>query len=101
MYDIDKRREMKDATVGEVMDILKELPKDAKVFFNGDNYGYIHIEEDNSVVSFDDSSLDDLYDELENAVKEVDTEEYRKELHERNYRKHFGAESPIVINKED
>lgn len=33
MYDIDKRREMKDATVGEVMDILKELPKDAKVFF--------------------------------------------------------------------
>lgn len=65
MYDIDKRREMKDATVGEVMDILKELPKDAKVFFNGDNYGYIHIEEDNSVVSFDDSSLDDLYDEKE------------------------------------
>lgn len=56
---------MKDATVGEVMDILKELPKDAKVFFNGDNYGYIHIEEDNSVVSFDDSSLDDLYDEKE------------------------------------
>lgn len=47
------------------MDILKELPKDAKVFFNGDNYGYIHIEEDNSVVSFDDSSLDDLYDEKE------------------------------------
>ena len=61
MYDIDKRREMKDATVEEVMNILKELPKDAKVFFNGDNYGYIHIEKDNSVISFDDSSLDDDY----------------------------------------
>ncbi|MCM1215965.1 MAG: hypothetical protein NC548_15770 [Lachnospiraceae bacterium] len=103
MYDIDKRREMKDATVKEVMEILKELPEDAKVHFNGDNYGYIHIEADNSVISFDDSSLDDLYDEIDNAVEEVaNNENFRKELREKNYRKHFEQESPIVeLNKED
>lgn len=54
MYDINKRKELKDAKV-------KELPEDADVFFNGDNYGYIHIEKDLSAVSFDDSSLDDDY----------------------------------------
>lgn len=102
MYDIDKRREMKDATVEEVMNILKELPKDAKVFFNGDNYGYIHIEKDNSVISFDDSSLDDLYDDMSDIVEQISTKEFKEELHERNYRKHFGTENPIVnLNKED
>ena len=30
----------------------------AKVLFNGDNYGYVHIEKDDSIISFDDSSLD-------------------------------------------
>ena len=38
-----------------------KLPENAKVFFNGDNYGYVHIEKDNSAISFDDSSLDDDY----------------------------------------
>lgn len=103
MYDINKRREMKDATVKDVKEILEGLPDDAKVYFNGDNYGYIHIEDDNSVISFDDSSLDDMYDEFDNAVKETtNNENLRKELHEKNYRKHFGPESPLVeLNKED
>lgn len=80
MYDINKRREMKDTTVGEVLEILNELPKDAKVFFNGDNYGYIHIEEDNSVISFDDSSLDDLYDEVESSNDTLNEEKNNYEI---------------------
>ena len=38
-----------------------KLPENAKVLFNGDNYGYVHIEKDDSIISFDDSSLDDDY----------------------------------------
>ena len=61
MYDINKRKELKDAKVKDILEILKELPEDADVFFNGDNYGYIHIEKDLSAASFDDSSLYDDY----------------------------------------
>lgn len=61
MYDINKRKELKNAKVKDILEILKELPEDAEVCFNGDSYGYIHIEKDLSVVSFDDSALDDDY----------------------------------------
>ena len=61
MYDISKRKELKNATVDDILKILQELPKDSKVFFNGDEHGYIHMEKDLSVVSFDNSSLDDDY----------------------------------------
>ena len=61
MYDINKRKELKNAKVKDILEILKELPEDTEVYFNGDNYGYIHIEKDSSVVSFDDSDLYDDY----------------------------------------
>ena len=61
MYDINKRKELKNAKVKDILEILKELPENAEVCFNGDDYGYIHIEKDLSVISFDDSSLYDDY----------------------------------------
>ena len=61
MYDINKRKELKNAKVKDILEILKELPENAEVCFNGDNYGYIHIEKDLSVISFDDNSLYDDY----------------------------------------
>ena len=61
MWDLKKRQEMRNVEVKEVIELLKKLPENAKVFFNGDNYGYVHIEKDNSAISFDDSSLDDDY----------------------------------------
>lgn len=54
MYDINKRKELKNAKVKDILEILKELPEDADVYFNGDNYGYIRIEKDSSAVCFDD-----------------------------------------------
>ena len=65
MYDINKRIECKDLTFGELKEKINkfDLPDDCKILFNGDNYGYIHVEEDKSAMSFDDSSLDDLYDD--------------------------------------
>lgn len=85
MYDINKRKELKNAKVKDILEILKELPEDAEVYFNGDNYGYIHIEKDSSVVSFDDSDLyDDYYydEQIKNdefGFREYDAVEYGKE----------------------
>ena len=62
MYDISKRRECKNMKVWEAIEILCKMPLNAKVLFNGDEYGYLHIEEDESAISFDDSSLDDEYE---------------------------------------
>ena len=61
MYDLNKRKEIRNIEVKNVIELLQKLPENAKVFFNGDNYGYVHIEKDNSAISFDDSSLDDDY----------------------------------------
>lgn len=62
MYDYNKRRECKNIKVSEVIEILSKMPPEATVLFNGDQYGYIHIEGDYSAISFDDSSLDDDYE---------------------------------------
>ena len=62
MYDINKRQECKSMQVWEVLEILCKMPLNAIVLFNGDEQGYIHIEEDESAISFDDSGLDDEYE---------------------------------------
>lgn len=62
MYDLSKRQEMRNVEVWEVIELLQKLPKNSKVLFNGDNYGYVHIEADESVISFDNSSLDEDYE---------------------------------------
>ena len=81
MYDINKRKELKNAKVKDILEILKELPEDADVYFNGDNYGYIHIEKDSSVVSFDDSDLyDDYY--YDGQIKDDDLDEKQSEYKE-------------------
>lgn len=61
MYDLSKRQELRNVKVSEFIELLKTLPEDAVVLFNGDNYGFIHIEKDNSAISFDDMPLDDDY----------------------------------------
>lgn len=53
MYDLSKRQEMRNVEVWEVIELLQKLPKNSKVLFNGDNYGYFHIEADESAISFD------------------------------------------------
>ena len=81
MYDINKRKELKNAKVKDILEILKELPEDAEVYFNGDNYGYIHIEKDSSVISFDDSDLyDDYY--YDGQIKDDDLDEKQSEYKE-------------------
>lgn len=52
MYDISKRQECKKMQVWEAIEILRKMPLNAIMLFNGDEYGYIHIEEDESAISF-------------------------------------------------
>ena len=44
MYDLNKRQEMRNVEVKEAIELLRKLPENAKVLFNGDDYGYVHIE---------------------------------------------------------
>lgn len=91
MYDINKRKELKNAKVKDILEILKELPEDAEVCFNGDNYGYIHIEKDFSVISFDDNGLEDdyYYDGQMNEKYGID------DLHRRCYKVNHGTSKGI------
>ena len=49
----DKNRTVQFSTVGELIDLLKTCPQDAKITIVGDSYCYFHVEEDNSVVNLD------------------------------------------------
>ena len=72
MYDVNKLRSFKGKTVGELVDFLSKLPRGAKIFCDGDEWFWVHIETDESAVNIDSSSLDAEYAEAE----EVSPEEY-------------------------
>lgn len=61
MYDIKKRKKLVIPTVGDVLEILEKVPRDAQILIGGCSVGYIHIESDDSVVSFDVEDLDEEY----------------------------------------
>lgn len=61
MYDPNRWKEFHNLTVKQLCDyLLDNVPHDAELNICGDNYVYIHIEQDGSVVSLDNCSLDDL-----------------------------------------
>ena len=61
MYDINKRIKILNATVGDVIDELSKLPRNAHFCCCGEDRMYIHVETDNSVVSIDTEDLDEDY----------------------------------------
>lgn len=63
MLDAKKRKSFcaQDTTVEELIEVLKGYDPEAKIGVDGDNYFYIHVEEDGSAISIDSSSLDDIY----------------------------------------
>ena len=60
MYNINKRSQFE--TAGDLMRLLAEIPKDAKVYITGAN-GWLHITEDEKVVCLDCEDLEDCYEE--------------------------------------
>lgn len=75
MFDITKRKQFK--TVGELKEILKDIPDKTEVCVCGDPECWLHAEYDGSVVSFDYNDLDDEYcDDV--ALVEYAKNEYMK-----------------------
>lgn len=63
MYDSKQFQSYSELTVGQLVDILQGLPQDAQIVICGDDYCYIHVESDGSVVNLDNNSLEDCYDD--------------------------------------
>lgn len=63
MYDITKRKQFK--TVGDLKELLKNMPDETQIVVTGDDYCWFHIEKDRSVICLDVEELDDAYEEYE------------------------------------
>ena len=59
MYDITKKKQFK--TVGDLKELLKDIPDETQIVVTGDDYCWFHIEEDGSVICLDVEELDDAY----------------------------------------
>lgn len=64
MYDSKQFQSYSELTVGQLVDILQGLPQDAQIVICGDEYCYIHVESNGSVVNLDNNSLEDCYDDI-------------------------------------
>ena len=64
MYNSKQFQSYSELTVGQLVDILQGLPQDAQIVICGDDYCYIHVESDGSVVNLDNNSLEDCYDDI-------------------------------------
>lgn len=62
MYDKNQKQSYSEITVGQLVEILKALPEDAQIFICGDDYYFIHVESDGSVVNLDNEPLEDCYE---------------------------------------
>lgn len=63
MFDITKRKQF--TTVGELKELLKNIPDETQIVVTGDDYCWFHIEDDESVVCLDVEELDEAYEEDE------------------------------------
>ena len=63
MYNIEKRKQFK--TVGDLKELLKDIPDETQIVITGDDYCWFHIEEDESVICLDVEELDDVYEEYD------------------------------------
>ena len=85
MYDLNKCSYF--TTVGELRMLLKDIPDNAEVFAVGPD-AYLHVEDDNSSITFDYDDIWEVYDEqypLEEDAFDIFWEEQNariKEEHE-------------------
>lgn len=65
MLDKSKRKEFFEPTVSEVITALEELPQDMQMCFCGTSVGYLHVDPEENVCSFDYSDLSEDYEDEE------------------------------------
>lgn len=62
MYDPKLKRAFKSAKVRELIEALQTLPPDAQIECDGDEWFWLHVEKDRSVVNIDSTELEDVYE---------------------------------------
>ena len=67
MYDPNLKRAFKGAKVRELIAVLRAMPQDAQILCDGDEWFWLHVEKDRSVVNIDSTELEDEY-EVENEL---------------------------------
>ena len=62
MYDINRRKQFK--TVGELKDLLKNIPDETEIIVCGNSgeAGYFHIDTEGTLICLDYDQLDDAYE---------------------------------------
>ena len=60
MYDIERRQNF--STVGELKELLNDIPDNTQVTICGDSYAWFHVEKDKSVVTLDNEDLEECYE---------------------------------------
>ena len=61
MFDKNERVTICEASVEDVIALLKRYPDDTKVCFCGSSQGYLHVARAGKLISFDFNRLDDDY----------------------------------------
>ena len=67
MYDPKLKRAFKSAKVRELIEALQALPPDEQIVCDGDEWFWLHVEKDRSVVNIDSTEMEDEY-EVENEL---------------------------------
>lgn len=83
MYDLSKLVHGNHVSVAEVIEQLQKLPQNAVFTCCGEEYLFIHVEEDGSVVTIDTESLADAYpeDELDMFPSDNEIPKFGGSLH--------------------
>lgn len=87
MFDKSKRVEFFHATVADVIKELSKLSAETKICFNGSELGYLHIDENDMVCSFDSEDLDDSEDYDDSNEYDWYGDEEPWSYEERNYQR--------------
>lgn len=96
MFDKRRRTEFVQASVSEVIAVLSKLPASCEVCFNGSEWGFLHVNTEGTICSFDDDALEEDYPEDEEDDSEpwfgdCDMEESWA-YEERNYQRLYHSE---------
>ena len=62
MYEPKLKRTFKGAKVRELIAVLQTMPPDAQILCDGDEWFWLHVEKERSVVNIDSTELEDEYE---------------------------------------
>ena len=61
MLNFEKLQTMRNVTVGEVIEMLKQFPEDITVICKNNDHWFVHVDDDEKIIYFDDLSREFTY----------------------------------------